>query len=129
MIDRGAILQRLDHEQSSAQLRRIRDLLKQEDTRLISDRPSKVSVSEALRLWTTRLLNTDITGQRLDGAESFVSRLKSLTPQRKLEQFALVGSKATGNLFFEGSTHRFVGAVIVDMHKPNARKAVPKARN
>jgi hypothetical protein len=121
MIDRSAILQRLDHERSSAQVQRIRDWLRQEDTRLISDRPSKVSVSEALRLWTTRLENTDITGQRLDGAELFVSRLKSLTPQRKLEQFALVGSNATGNLFFEGSTHRFVGAVIVDSKKHNKK--------
>jgi hypothetical protein len=122
MIDRGAILQRLDHEESSAQVRRIRDWLKQEDTRLLSDRPAKVSVSEALRLWTTRLQNTDITGQRLDGAESFVTRLKSLTPQRKLEQFALIGSKATGNLFFEGSTHRFVGAVIVDTQNGSSKK-------
>jgi hypothetical protein len=122
MIDRSAILQRLDRESGDAQIQRIREWLQREDTRLVSDRPSKLSVSEALRLWTTRLQNTDVTGQSLVGAESFVSRLKSLTPQRKLEQFALVGSEATGNLFFDPSTHHFVGAVIINSQKKKAGK-------
>lgn len=118
MIDRSDILLRLEGVSNDppnvALVPRIRAWLQREDTRLVSNTPSKVSVSEALRLWTTRLQNTDVTGQRLDGADSFIQKLKSLTPQRKLEQFALIGSKTTGNLFFEGSSHRFVGAVLVD---------------
>ena len=94
-------------------MRRLRGLLEREDTRLVTSLPTKVSVAEARRLWTTRLRNTDVTGQRLDGAESFITRLKQLTPQRKLEQFALVGREAVGNVFFDGATHHFVGAVIV----------------
>jgi len=122
MIDTSTILRRLDNEPADERVKRIRNLLRREDTRLVSDRPSKLSVSEALRLWTTRLQNTDVTGQHLDGAELFVRRLKSYTPQRKLEQFALVNSEATGNLFFDLSTRHFVGAVIVNTEK--RRKAV-----
>jgi hypothetical protein len=118
MIDRSFILQRLESASNDlpdhALVPRIKAWLQREDTRLVSTSPSKVSVAEALRLWTTRLQNTDVTGQQLDGADSFIKQLKSLTPQRKLEQFALIGSKTTGNIFFEGSTHRFVGAILVD---------------
>ncbi|HEY5055550.1 MAG TPA: hypothetical protein VII58_05275 [Acidobacteriaceae bacterium] len=114
MTDRSSILRRLEDESNSPRLRRLRGLLERDDTRLIANLPSKVSVAEALRLWTTRLKNTDVTGQRLDGAHSLVTRLKALTPQRKLEQFALVGRDATGNVFFDGSTHHFVGAIIIE---------------
>ncbi len=123
MIDTSTILRRLDSEQTDERVKRIRNLLRREDTRLVSDRPSKLSVSEALRLWTTRLQNTDVTGQHLDGAELFVSRLKSFTPQRKLEQFALISSDATGNLFFDLSTRHFVGAVIINAGK---RRKAPR---
>ncbi len=114
MIDRRTILQRLDNAVEDALVTRIRACLVREDTRLVSDRSSKVSVSEALRLWTTRLQNTDVTGQQLYGAKSLLSRLKSLTPQRKLEQFAFVSPDTAGNLFFEGRSRQFVGAVLVD---------------
>lgn len=117
MTDTSTILRRLENEQGDEHVQQIRHLLLREDTRLVSPRPSKLSVSEALRLWTTRLQNTDVTGQHLDGAESFVRRLKSFTPQRKLEQFALVNSEATGNLFFDLSTRHFVGAIIVNTGK------------
>jgi hypothetical protein len=117
MTDRDSLLRRLDREESGAQLRRLRGLLEREDTRLVGDLPSKVSVAEARRLWTTRLRNTDVTGQRLDGVESFITRLKELTPQKKLEQFAVVGREAIGNVFFDGATQHFVGAVIVKQPK------------
>jgi hypothetical protein len=117
MIDRTKILERLDNEPGDPSFLRLRDWLQREDTRLVSDRPSKLSVSEALRLWTTRLQNTDITGQHLVGADSFVDHLKSFTPQRTLDQFALVGPEETGNLFFDRSTHRFVGAILVNTKK------------
>jgi hypothetical protein len=121
MIDRSYVLQRLENASNNgpdeALVPRIKAWLQHKDTRLVSSRPSKVSVSEALRLWTTRLKNTDVTGQRLDGVDSLLEQLKGLTPQRKLEQYALVGSKTTGNLFFEGSSLRFVGAVLVDTKK------------
>ena len=121
MPDRSAILQRLESERSDALVQRNRVWLEREDTHLLRSTPAKVSVSEALRLWTTRLLNTDVTGQSLDGAESFVKRLKTYTPQRKLEQYALVGPETAGNLFFDLSTHHFVGAVIVNRSKSKAQ--------
>ena len=93
---------------------RIRGYLEREDTRLVSDRASKVSVSEALRLWRTRLQNTDVTGQTLHGVQSLLARLQSLTPQRKLEQVAFIGPETAANLFFERTSHSFVGAVLVD---------------
>ncbi len=114
MIDRRIILQRLEKEAEDALVARIRACMVREDTRLISERSSKVSVSEALRLWTTRLRNTDVTGQQLHGAQSLLSRLHGLTRQSKLEQFAFVSPDTAGNLFFEGSSHHFVGAVLVD---------------
>jgi hypothetical protein len=117
MIDRGVILERLAGEPQDESLRRISDWLRKDDTRLVSDHPARLSVSEALRLWTARLQNTDVTGQHLDGVEPLLVRLRSFRPQRKLEQFALVSSEAAGNLFFDGSTHDFVGAVIVKTTK------------
>jgi hypothetical protein len=113
-VDRQTLLQRLEGERDDAVVARIRGYLEREDTRLVSDRTSKVSVSEALRLWRTRLLNTDITGQTLHGIESLLSRLQSFAPQRKLDQFAFIGSDAAANLFFERTSHSFVGAVLVD---------------
>lgn len=48
-----------------------------------------------------------------------MGRLKRLTPQRKIEQFAFTGPDTAGNLFFEGRpSHKFVGAVIVDTQAP-----------
>jgi hypothetical protein len=113
-IDRQTLLQRLEGEQGDAVVARIVGYLEREDTRIVSDRTSKVSVSEALRLWRTRLLNTDITGQTLHGIESLLSRLQTFAPQRKLEQVAFIGSETAANLFFERTSHSFVGAVLVD---------------
>ena len=118
MMDRQTILRRMDGQIDEILLTRVRDWLMRADTRLVAERSSTVSVSEASRLWTTRLKNTDVTGQRLDGIESFLDRLKDLGPRRKLEQFAFVGPDTAANLFFEVlPSHRFVGAVVVDRNE------------
>jgi hypothetical protein len=118
MMDRETILQRMDGEIDEGLFKRVRDWLMRDDTRLVAERSATVSVSEASRLWTTRLLNTDVTGQTLHGIEYFLGRLKNLGPRRKLEQFAFVGPDTAANLFFEvGPSHRFVGAVVVDIQK------------
>ena len=112
MIDRASILAQLDHAPVGSFVERLRVLLRREDTRLISDRVAKVTVSEARRLWSTRLGNTRITGQHLDGAESLLASLSTLSPQKKLEQFAFKGPEESGNLFFEAVSRRFVGAIL-----------------
>jgi hypothetical protein len=118
--DRNDILSRLeDTETNVALVRKLKSLLMRNETRVLANRHVKVTVSEAIRLWSTRLQNTKVTGQQLDGAQALLHQLKGLTPQRKLEQIALISDDIAGNLFFEGSTpHRFVGAVI--SHRPNA---------
>ncbi len=114
ILDRNLVLQWLNKEQDNALVERIRASLADEKTRMIANRSAKVRVSEARRLWTTRLENTTITGQTLYGIESLLKRLESPTQQQKLEQIAFTGPETSGNLFFEGAGHRFVGAVLVE---------------
>jgi hypothetical protein len=120
MFDRAIILKRVETAEDAV-VPRLRTWLQRDDTHFVSHREAKVTVSEALRLWTARLKNTDITGMHLDGATSFVTRLKSYAPQRKIAQVALAGPDTTGTLFFDGSTHDFVGAVVVDTTTPRKR--------
>jgi hypothetical protein len=121
MIDRTAILGRLHGAEDDALVDRLRAWLRRDDTQLISARIARPTVSEAHRLWSTRLKNTALTGQHLEGAESLLAKLEHLTPQRKLEQFALSGPHTSGNLFFDGSTHTFVGAILFDTRNQRKR--------
>ena len=121
MSRRENLLKRLDTIGADPIVLRLRELLAQEDAKVIGDRLNKVSVSEALRLWRTRLKNTDITGLHLDGAEPLIRRLEGLAPQRKLEHVAVIGHHQGINLFFQ-SAHpsEFVGAIVYDL-APAAR--------
>jgi len=114
MTDRTTLLRRLEATPEVADLGRVRDWLSREDSRFISDRVAKVTVSEARRLWGARLRNTSITGKRLDGAAELLARLAVMPQQAKVEMFALTGPEISGNLFFEGTSHRYVGAILFE---------------
>jgi hypothetical protein len=114
MTNRTTLLKRLDAAQEVVGVGRVREWLSREDSRFISDRVAKVTVSEARRLWGVRLRNTSITGKRLDGAPELLARLAEMPQQAKVEMFALSGPEISGNLFFEGTSHRYVGAILYE---------------
>ena len=113
MMDRAQIIERVKDDRGNPMVDGLKTWLAQKETTLVSTREAKVRVAEARRLWTVRLKNTDITGQELQGAERFLSRLSEFAPQRQLEQFAFKSPERLGNLFFLGSDHTFVGAITV----------------
>ena len=118
MSERLTLLDRLSGAREDALLRQVKANLALDETRLVGDRSTRVSVAEALRLWSTRLGNEDLTGQHLQGAENLLVNLQKLAGQRKLEQYAFVNSVVGGNIFFEGPAPRqFVGAILFELPK------------
>ncbi len=113
MLTRGQILDSLDAQPSEPRINQLRAWLASEDTHLASTIDAKVDVSEAQRLWSTRLKNTDITGKHLEGARELLHTLQRLMPQSELEQFAFKSPERIG-IFFLSSSQQFVGAVLVN---------------
>ena len=113
-IDKLSILSRLDGHDPSDSIIRARAFLAADDIKAVADKPVRVKVSEALRLWETRLKNTTITNRPIQGADAFVERLRMLDPSVELEQIGFMSSNLAGNVFFEDRDGKFVGLVLVE---------------
>jgi hypothetical protein len=85
----------------------------------LSQKPSLIKASAALSIWETRHKVTAITKARIAGAPSLIKRLRSLDPDSTLEQFAFMGPKSAGSLFFERKGGPLVGVVFVDREGSN----------
>ena len=112
-MDRAQIIKQLQAQPNDPVIEGLREWIAREDTQITSAPEVDLRVSEAKRLWTVRLENTNITGRSLQGAELLLDKLDRLSPQSRLEQFAFTTPQASGNLFFLYTNHAFVGAVVV----------------
>jgi hypothetical protein len=117
-IDRLSILSRLEGYDPSDSIIRARAFLAADDLKAVSDRPVRIKVSEALRLWETRLKNTTITNRSIQGAATFVGQLRMLDPNVDLEQVGFISPKYAGNVFFDDKNGKFVGLVLVERSGP-----------
>jgi hypothetical protein len=88
--------------------------LKSADVEPLSERVPNITVSEAIRLWGTRLKNVQFTNKPIQGVECLLMRLAALAPEDELEQFNFTGRDFLGILFFALNDQEFVGLVFVD---------------
>jgi hypothetical protein len=113
-IDKGNLLLRLDSSPPSESVDLARMFLTFTDVKPLSERIPRVRVSEATRLWGTRLKNVKFTKKPIQGVEWLLRRLESLGSEDELEQFNFTGREFAGSLFFALKDQDFVGVVLVD---------------
>ena len=90
-------------------------LLEREAAKPVSTQPATVTVSEALRLWRTRLKNVEITKAPIQGIEDLLTHLEKLAPQRHVDQFGFIGPETAITIFFTKSTGSYLGSAISDL--------------
>ena len=112
MDERTRVLLRLQAEPESEIVQETKARLSGEDARLLTEREAQLTVNEAMHLWRVRMRIGLDRGRPLLGAESLIATLQGLTPQKKLEQKVFTGKDWAGNLFFEKTSGRFLGAVL-----------------
>jgi hypothetical protein len=103
----------LEAQQSAPNARKVRDVLRSESMAPVAEEPTSITVSEALRLWRTRLGNVQFTHQPIEGIPELVGRLESLSPQRKINQYGFIGKGSAATLFFTRDSNTFLGCAIV----------------
>ena len=113
MFNHGQILKILEAQTPEPRIDDLKAWLAKSDTRLVSSMDARIDVSEAQRLWSTRLKNTDTTGKHLAGVTELLLTLQQLAPRSELEQFAFKSPDRLTNLLLLHSDHTFVGAVSV----------------
>ena len=73
------VLELLKAQSSSPIARRTSEILRHKNMKPVADEPASVTVSEALRLWKTRLSNIPHTGQPIEGINELIGSLELLT--------------------------------------------------
>jgi hypothetical protein len=116
---RAEVMAKLKVERSKS-AHQIRTLLESDSLRPASEEPARTTASEALRLWRTRLRNTKITHKKIDGLPQLVERLKTITPQKKVEYFAFTDEASAITLLFEKTSGAFIGSASVRI-EPSTR--------
>lgn len=111
---REIALSRLDQENDDDTVRSAKTWLSRTDTKPVFEHPVLISAHEAFHLWRVRLKNALDKGHPLSGATSLVARLETLAPQQNLEQYSFIGPLISGNLFFEETSGRYVGSVLIE---------------
>ncbi len=114
MMTSETVQERLRSTSRSPSSRKALKLLAEDETRPVSSAPATVTVSEALRLWRTRLKNTQFTNAPLNGVQDLLKHLEQLAPQRKLDQFGFVSPQAALTVFFTRTDGAYVGSAILD---------------
>lgn len=114
MMTSEAVRERVKSSSQSSSSRKVLKLLAEDLTRPVSAAPATVTVSEALRLWRTRLKNTEYTNAPLKGVQDLLKHLEELAPQRKLDQFGFVSPQAAVTVFFTRTDGVYVGSAILD---------------
>jgi len=113
-VDKLTILKKLGASESGASQKTIA-WINEDDANPLFSVPSDVTVNEAMHLWRVRQKSSASRGRELEGAETLLSKLNELAPQKKLQQFVFQGARKSGNLFFEKTSGHFVGAVLVNL--------------
>ena len=113
-ISRESLLRLLDTSSHSESVDLARLFLTSADGRPISELATRVTVSEVVRLWRTRLNNVRHTKKPIQGIEWLLRRLETLRPADELEQFSLTGREFHGSLFFSAEGQEFMGLVLID---------------
>jgi hypothetical protein len=103
--------------QPSSSIHKVLTLLEENAAKPVSKAPATVTVSEALRLWRTRLNNTKFTKAKIQGVEDLLTHLEQLAPQRQVDQFGFIGAQAAITVFFTRNDGSYVGSAILDKRK------------
>jgi hypothetical protein len=109
--------------QPSSSAHKVLTLLEEKAAKAVSKAPATVTVSEALRLWRTRLENTKFTKAKIQGVEDLLTHLEKLAPQRQVDQFGFIGTQAAITVFFTRNDGNYVGSAILDKRKQKLAKS------
>ena len=104
----------LSQKSSSRSAHKVIELLNEGQAEPVSHTPATVTVSEALRLWRTRLKNVEHTKAPMRGVEDLLAHLTQLAPQRQVDQFGFIGRNAAITVFFAKNDGTYLGSAILD---------------
>ncbi len=96
------------------------------------DRPGEIQVASAIRLWKVRAFHVRRAGKELVGADEFLANLATLNPSKKLTQYSFHGAEHTGSVFFEKTSRKYVGLVMVEVNETQRQQqdeTVPLAQH
>lgn len=114
MITSDLVRERLSAARApSSSAKEILEILQDDEVKPVADIPATTTVSEALRLWRTRLKNTEFTKAPLEGVQDLLRHLEELAPQRKVDQFGFVGPNSAMTVFFTHTGGSYVGSAII----------------
>jgi len=120
---RDEILARLKGSNDAKSAGLAKRLLSSVESEPLSSKPSSIKASAALSIWETRQKVTAITNVEIYGAQSLIQRLRSLDPDSHLEQFAFLGPKSAGSVFFAKEGGQLVGVAFVDRDEADLPQA------
>lgn len=111
------LLKRLESEEDSLVVRRLRALLKTSEARV--EPPSDHIVLAGALEQTYRVRNqiaiADKNTRSLLGLSQLVSALQASSPTRKIHMQSVVGDLELGEIFLDAETNEIVGAVVITM--------------
>jgi len=114
MVDeRIEILTRLEAAPRDEGLDRAKTWLRSSDIRQVSPEPVYATVSEISHVWRVRAKISRNKGHLIDGAEQLLAKLQTIDPRTKLEQLSFAGKHQSGTFFFEKTSGKYVGIVLV----------------
>ncbi|MBR1210955.1 hypothetical protein [Bradyrhizobium sp. JYMT SZCCT0180] len=120
-IGRESLLRRLETLPHSESVDLAKLFLTSTDEEPTLESASRISASEAIRLWGTRLKNVEYTKKPIQGVEWLLMRLETLRPGDELDQFSLVGREFHGILFFSVEGQEFMGLMLVETENAGDR--------
>jgi hypothetical protein len=109
---KSKVFDRLRSAAYTEDARAVAAMIRPADVEPLAGTPRLVPVSELHDIWSFRLGNTEITGAFIEGAKSFLPRLRGFDPAKRLEQFSFMGADGGGNVYFEPGSGAFVGYVF-----------------
>jgi hypothetical protein len=93
-------------------------LLRSHDARLVSETPDELTVSDAKRLWSTRLTNArKITHAPLEGVDALLAKLTTLPQDAIIFELSYVADGFAAAVFFEQYPGAFLGYALMDKAK------------
>lgn len=114
MVDeRTELLNRLELAPRNEALDHVKTWLRSEHVQPVSPGPVYATVAEISHVWRVRAKISRSKGHLIEGAEQLLGRLGTINSRTKLEQRSFTGQRHTGNIFFEKTSGKYVGVVLI----------------
>lgn len=131
MSFRAQVISRLKADRSRT-ADEVLSLLERDSLQPVSSAPASITAHEALRLWKTRERTSLIESaspaiRTVRGIPELVTRLKTITPQKRVDQFDFLGKGLVVSVVFERGNGSFLGATVIT--EPPMRDDASRGQN